>query len=194
MCNPSKTSLKRLWSSLSSHRNKHLPYTRRFTSQWRLYGHSGYVRCSSSSKATFGLNKSPQFDSRCSWGRSDFYYRGWLLHARRHHPASTEMYQTKFGSSREAKPRVRIHPSHVGTSPSLLIVRFWFDQVSPSSLTASWHMFSVCEDREPWKIEQVCGKSSSSQTGLAREEALFLLFLLAKGLAIYRGVFRKVLL
>lgn len=38
-------------------------YTRRFTSQWRLYGHSGYVRFSSSSKATFGLEKSPQFDS-----------------------------------------------------------------------------------------------------------------------------------
>lgn len=41
----------------------------------------------------------------------------------------------------------RIHPSHVGTSPSLLIVRFWFDQVSPS-LTASWHKFSVCSIRE----------------------------------------------
>lgn len=41
----------------------------------------------------------------------------------------------------------RIHPSHAGTSPSLLIVRFWFDQVSPS-LTASWHKFSVCSVRE----------------------------------------------
>ncbi|KAG0638262.1 hypothetical protein HOY80DRAFT_968425 [Tuber brumale] len=43
----------------------------------------------------------------------------WLYaHARRHHPALTEMYQSKFGSSREAKPRVRIsRPSipHVGT-------------------------------------------------------------------------------
>ena len=60
--------------------------------------------------------------------------------ARRHHPALTEMYQSKFGSSREAKPRVLIsHPSHTSEPlPSLLIVGFWFDQVSPS-LTASWH-------------------------------------------------------
>lgn len=88
------------------------------------------------------------------------HYRGWLLHARRHHPASTEMYQTKFGSSREAKPRVRIsHPSipHAGTSPSLLIVRFWFDQVSPS-LTASWHKPLVCGVREWSKGRENHGK------------------------------------
>lgn len=119
------------------------------TFQWRSCGQGGYIRRSSHIQALKKVLFRLIFDVLEQVGSRTFIIvAGCSMHVvitlRQLRCIRLNLAQVAKRSHGFA---FRIHPSHVGTSPSLLIVRFWFDQVSPS-LTASWHKFSVCSIRE----------------------------------------------